>query len=363
MAEVRLEGVCKGFPGGRTAVRDLTLRIADGEFLVLVGPSGCGKSTTLRLVAGLEAPTGGTIRIGDRDVTGLQPQERDVAMVFQSYALYPHKTVRENLAFPLRMRGTAVAEIPARVMEAARVLGIGDLLDLRPRQLSGGQRQRVALGRAIVRAPSVFLLDEPLSNLDARLRVRTRAELARIHQHLGTTMLYVTHDQEEAMTLGDRIAVMQEGVLQQVAPPLDVYRTPANVFVAGFIGSPAINLLPCALDDQQLRGRSFRFPSPGHLGAAAGREGLLVGSRPQDATLVGGGDGDLNGTVDMVEPLGPELLAHVALAGEQDGEPFRVLAPSDTPLARGMEVGIRLRRDRAHVFDRQSGRRLGTLAP
>src|ERR671928_1553518 len=255
MASVRLERVQKTYPNGHVAAQGLDLEIADGEFMVLVGPSGCGKSTALRMIAGLETPTGGRIVIGDRDVTSLPPQERDIAMVFQSYALYPHMTVRENLAFGLRMRGASRTVIEQRVADAARALGLDGVLERKPSQLSGGQRQRVALGRAIVREPKVFLFDEPLSNLDAKLRVETRAELARLHRRLRATVVYVTHDQEEAMTLGSRVAVMRDGFLQQVAPPMELYRRPANRFVAGFVGSPAMNFLPREEVPRQLEGR------------------------------------------------------------------------------------------------------------
>jgi multiple sugar transport system ATP-binding protein len=364
MGEIRLTDVHKTYPGGHAAVRGVDLRIADGEFLVLVGPSGCGKSTTLRLVAGLETPTAGTIAIGERDVTRLPPQDRDIAMVFQSYALYPHKTVRENLAFPLRMHRVAAADIPRRIDVVAHVLGLDGLLDKTPRQLSGGQRQRVALGRAIVREPQAFLLDEPLSNLDAKLRVQTRAELARIHRRLQATMLYVTHDQEEAMTLGDRVAVMHGGRLQQVAPPLEVYRRPANVFVAGFIGSPAMNFLACTLgsaDGQaELRGPSVRLPLPAAVSIdSPAPGGWLLGVRPQDVALVAVGEGDAVGRVEVVEPLGPELLAHVAVPDEPGAEPLRVVVPTDSALSEGVDVGLRFRRDRLHLFARETGERVG----
>jgi multiple sugar transport system ATP-binding protein len=365
MAEIQLSGVQKTYPGGHAAVRGVDLHIADGEFLVLVGPSGCGKSTTLRLVAGLETPTGGTITIGSRDVTQLPPQDRDIAMVFQSYALYPHKTVRENLAFPLRMHQVAADRIPARIDSVARVLGLEELLDKTPRQLSGGQRQRVALGRAIVREPQAFLLDEPLSNLDAKLRVQTRAELARIHRRLRATMLYVTHDQEEALTLGDRVAVMHGGLLQQVAPPLEVYRRPANVFVAGFVGSPAMNFLACTRsgpDGDDLIGRAFRLPLPADLRTSTAVSGpLMLGIRPQDVALVAVGEGerDAAGRVEVVEPLGPEVLAHVTLTEAPEAEPLRVVVPADGGLTEGSEVGVRLRRDRLHLFARETGQRIG----
>ena len=254
MASVLLDKVWKTYPNGHLAARGVELAIEDGEFMVLVGPSGCGKSTALRMMAGLETPTQGRVLIGDRDVTEVPPQERDVAMVFQSYALYPHMTVRDNLGFGLRMRGTPPARIAERVDVAAKVLGLAAVLDRKPGQLSGGQRQRVALGRAIVREPMVFLFDEPLSNLDAKLRLETRAELARLHRRLAATMVYVTHDQEEALTLGTRVAVMNEGRVEQVGPPLEVYRRPETLFVATFVGSPAMNLLPADLLPSLSRG-------------------------------------------------------------------------------------------------------------
>ncbi len=250
MAEVLLDNVRKVYSNGHEAVKGVSLHIADGEFLVLVGPSGCGKSTTLRMVAGLEDATGGTIQIGGRVVNDVHPKDRDIAMVFQNYALYPHMTVAKNMGFALKLRGVPKTDVDRRVAEAARMLGIHDLLDRKPKQLSGGQRQRVAVGRAIVREPRAFLFDEPLSNLDAKLRVTTRAELKGLHQRLKTTTIYVTHDQEEAMTLGDRIVVMSQGVIQQVGAPMDVYRHPANRFVAGFIGTPPMNFL----DGQIVRG-------------------------------------------------------------------------------------------------------------
>ena len=248
MAEVSLQGVSKIYPGGVHAVRDVSLEIADGEFVALVGPSGCGKTTTLRMIAGLEDIDGGRISIGGKVVNEVHPRDRDIAMVFQNYALYPHMTVGKNMAFALKMRKVPKAEIARRVGDAARILGIEELLDRKPRQLSGGQRQRVAVGRAIVREPKAFLFDEPLSNLDAKLRVATRAELKALHQRLKTTTVYVTHDQEEAMTLGDRIVVMSKGVILQVGPPLEVYRKPVNRFVASFIGSPPMNFIDGRLD-------------------------------------------------------------------------------------------------------------------
>jgi multiple sugar transport system ATP-binding protein len=344
MASVRLEGVAKTYPNGHVAATGLDLAIADGEFMVLVGPSGCGKSTALRMIAGLETPTAGRILIGERDVTMVPPQGRDIAMVFQSYALYPHMTVRDNLAFGLRMRGAPQDVIDRRVADAARALGLDQVLGRRPAQLSGGQRQRVAVGRAIVREPKAFLFDEPLSNLDAKLRVETRAELARLHRRLGATVVYVTHDQEEAMTLGTRVAVMHQGVLQQVAPPMELYRRPVNRFVAEFVGSPAMNFL---------QGESLRDLAPG------GREaGLTLGVRPHDVRIVERGQGDLNGRVDVVEPLGSELLVYLELEGTAAGTPLRVSAPPEPAIDEGRPVAVVLDRARLHWFDRETGRRV-----
>jgi ABC-type sugar transport system ATPase subunit len=368
VATIRLEGVAKTYPGGHAAVRGVDLAVGDGEFLVLVGPSGCGKSTILRLVAGLETPTAGRIWIGDRDVTPLPPQQRDVAMVFQSYALYPHKTVRDNLAFPLRMRHAPPEEIARRVAATAGLLGLEPLLERRPRQLSGGQRQRVALGRAMVREPQAFLLDEPLSNLDAQLRVQTRAELARMQRRLTATMLYVTHDQEEAMTLGDRIALLRDGVLQQLAPPMEAYRRPVNTFVAGFIGSPAMNFFPGRLEAGPGGGPALRCAAftlslpdapPSPLPPLPAGTDLLLGIRPPDIGLTGPGGGDVQGRVDVVEPLGDAMLLHVALSRGAGGEPVRVVAAEEAARAEGDEVGLELRRDRLHLFARESGRRVG----
>lgn len=298
MSEVVFENVGKVYSrGDRPAVDSFSLTVKDGEFLVLVGPSGCGKSTTLRMVAGLELPTSGKISISGKDVTNLPPKDRDIAMVFQNYALYPHMTVRENMAFALKLRGVKRAEIDRRVQAAAETLGLVDYLKRLPKALSGGQRQRVALGRAIVREPAVFLFDEPLSNLDAKMRVEMRAEIIRLHQRLGATMIYVTHDQTEAMTMGSRIVVMNEGRIQQVAPPLEVYERPANQFVATFIGTPPMNIFPAG---------SFGFER-------------TVGLRPEHISLLSAdcknAEYALDGTVDFTEPLGPETLVHVLSAG------------------------------------------------
>jgi multiple sugar transport system ATP-binding protein len=356
MAEIVLEGVSKTYAGGPAAVRDVTVAARDGELLVLVGPSGSGKSTVLRLIAGLEEPTAGRIHVGGRDVTDVPPQARDLAMVFQNYALYPHKTVRQNLAFGLQVRGTGKAETAERVQRTAAALGIDGLLDRRPAQLSGGQRQRVALGRALVREPQAFLLDEPLSNLDPRLRTDTRAELALLHQRLRATMVYVTHDQEEAMTLGTRVAVMRDGRIEQIAAPLELFREPANTFVAGFIGSPAMNLWTVRVD------RSGRRLAGGGLAIDLDRNApradadLVVGIRPHDVLEEGDGPAHLRGRVDVVEPLGATTVAHVRVAGL---DPLvRLLAPGDARLAVGADVGLRLRLDQLHFFEPSSGRRL-----
>jgi len=353
MASLRLRELEKRFPDGTLAVKRVDLEVADGELLVLVGPSGCGKSTIMRMIAGLERPTAGRILIGDRDVSDVRPQERDVAMVFQSYALYPHKSVRDNLAFGLRMRGVPKREIAERIEQVAKMLELGPLLDKKPRKLSGGQRQRVALGRAIVRSPQVFLLDEPLSNLDARLRVQTRTELARLQRRLGATMVYVTHDQEEAMTLGDRVAVMCDGRIEQVGPPLEVYRRPSTAFVGGFVGSPAMSFLDATVEHGAVSAAGARLALP--LAVEPGAR-LLVGIRPADVVLCRAGDGDARGRIDVLEALGHDLLCHVRLDGA--GALVRALAPADADLSEGNEVGLRFPPERVHLFDAESGRRL-----
>jgi ABC-type sugar transport system ATPase subunit len=334
MALVRLEGIGKTYPNGHVAAKGLDLEIRDGEFMVLVGPSGCGKSTALRMIAGLETPTSGRILIGDRDVTALPPQDRDIAMVFQTYALYPHMTVGENLAFGLRMRGTQPRIIEQRVTEASRALGLEPVLGRRPAQLSGGQRQRVALGRAIVREPKVFLFDEPLSNLDAKLRVETRAELARLHRRLGATVVYVTHDQEEAMTLGSRVAVMRDGFLQQVAPPMELYRRPANRFVAEFVGSPGMNFLPAG--------------AVAGVGSQPGS--ATLGVRPHDLTIVSQGAGDVDAWVDVVESRGSEQLVYLRIGATGEGTELRVVAPPELALEEERVVGVSFDRKRLHWF-------------
>jgi multiple sugar transport system ATP-binding protein len=325
MAEIQLVHVTKVYGDEVAAVRDLSLEVAEGEFVVLVGPSGCGKTSALRMVAGLEEITAGEIRIGGRVVNDLAPRDRDIAMVFQNYALYPHKSVFENLAFGLRMRKVPKAEQRRRVEEIARVLGLGDMLHRRPAQLSGGQRQRVAMGRAIVREPKAFLMDEPLSNLDAKLRVQMRAEIARIQQALKVTTLYVTHDQVEAMTMGHRVAVMRDGVLQQVDTPQRLYDTPRNLFVASFVGSPPMNLLEAAVerDGSKLVFGERQLELPADVTAErpaladyAGR-GIAVGIRPEDVREASGWDGArLRGRILLVEALGSEQLVHIEIAAK-----------------------------------------------
>ena len=316
MSALRLSHLTKTYAGqDRPALKDFSLDIAPGEFLVLVGPSGCGKSTALRSIAGLEEPDSGTITIGSRDVTNLPPRDRDIAMVFQNYALYPHMTVYDNLAFGLKLRKTPREEIDKRVKDAANTLGLTRYLDRKPKALSGGERQRVALGRALVRSPAVFLFDEPLSNLDAKLRVEVRAELHRLHQLSKATMVYVTHDQVEAMTLGDRIAVLSAGVLQQVDTPLMVYERPANQFVAGFLGSPSMNFLQGTVGDggRSVRIAGAQWPVDGALALAlASRSGeaVTVGVRPEHLTI-GGPEGALEGRVEFGEALGAETLLYV----------------------------------------------------
>ncbi len=359
MANVLLKHLDKTYPNGFHAVEDVNLEIADGEFVVLVGPSGCGKSTTLRMVAGLEEVTGGEIYIGDRLVNRVAPGDRDIAMVFQNYALYPHMSVRENMAFGLKMRRTPRAEIDRRVNEAAAILSIEALLDRRPRELSGGQRQRVALGRAIVREPKVFLFDEPLSNLDAKLRVQMRAEIARLHLRLKTTVIYVTHDQVEAMTLGDRIVLMDRGVIQQVDSPMNIYQRPLNRFVASFIGSPAMNFIP-----GEVQGGIFRFADSSTNGAPVspsldvGRtipDGPAeLGVRPEDYSVRGSGTSLGTATLDVVEHMGHETMAHFALGGAQQ----IARLPADTSVQPGDRLPLSIPPTAWHLFSATDGRRL-----
>jgi multiple sugar transport system ATP-binding protein len=342
------------------AVKDVNLEIRDKEFMVLVGPSGCGKTTTLRMVAGLESITSGQVLIGDVVVNELPPMDRDIAMVFQNYALYPHMSVYDNMAFGLKMRKVDRAEIGKRVQAAAEILGMQDYLKRKPRQLSGGQRQRVALGRAIVRQPQVFLFDEPLSNLDAKLRVQMRVELKKLHDRLNTTAVYVTHDQVEAMTLGDRVVVMKDGLVQQVGEPLELYNAPANRFVAGFIGSPAMNFAGVRVREAQgalhANGTGFRLDVPaeidGRLRPYAGRD-VTFGIRPEDLHIANGSDPPglcLDGVVEVVEKLGAEILLDL-----QVGDLTMVAAVEPTIRAkRGDKIRFALRPDRLHFFDAAS---------
>jgi multiple sugar transport system ATP-binding protein len=359
MATVTFDHVWKRY-GDVVAVNDFNLEIQDEEFLVLVGPSGCGKTTALRMVAGLEEISDGTLKIGDRVVNDLAPKDRDVAMVFQSYALYPHMTVRDNLAFGLKLRKLPKADIEKRVNEAARIIELTNLLDRKPKQLSGGQRQRVALGRAIVREPAVFLMDEPLSNLDAKLRVQTRAEIARLHQRLKVTIIYVTHDQVEAMTMGDRIAVMNAGILQQVGPPQELYERPVNKFVAGFIGSPSMNFINVnvAREDGRtmLKNANLELAVPERFAAnlAAAGDALTAGIRPEHLEIGDGAaasDVTLRATVDVVEFLGNEELLHVRV-GEHD---LVAIVDASHRVKPGDVVDMRVPIEKVHLFDQNDG--------
>jgi multiple sugar transport system ATP-binding protein len=367
MAMIEFDQVSKRFGDGFVAVDDLSLRIEDGEFMIFVGPSGCGKTTALRMIAGLEEVSSGEIRIGGRSVGGLDPQDRDVAMVFQNYALYPHKSVRENVGFPLRMRSMGKAEIDARVAEVAKMLGIEALLDRKPRDLSGGQRQRVAMGRAIIRHPQVFLMDEPLSNLDAKLRIQMRVELVRLHRRLGVTTIYVTHDQTEAMTLGQRVTVLNKGRIQQVAPPHHLYMHPANAFVAGFIGSPPMNFLRGRLTEAgvdvgpvhvTLDQETLRRITPGP-------QAVLVGLRPEGLVPTAKVDEAIMGEVEVVEELGAERYLYLRPRGldvvEQSDRPAElagsICARLNEPIgvAAGGSVALRPRPELVRLFDPDTG--------
>jgi multiple sugar transport system ATP-binding protein len=340
----------------------VSLSVDPGEFVVFVGPSGCGKSTLLRLIAGLEAPDSGRIVIGERDVTDVHPAERGIAMVFQSYALYPHMSVAENMGFGLRIRGLAKDEIAARVGKAAEILQLGHLLERKPKALSGGQRQRVAIGRAIVREPEVFLFDEPLSNLDAALRGQMRIELARLHAQIGATMIYVTHDQVEAMTLASKIVVLNGGRVEQVGAPLDLYRKPANRFVAGFLGAPRMNFLPAHIvggDNQSVTvdvgGTHIALPRTNIAGSAG--SAATLGVRPEDFTLGSAGESFVHGEITLIERLGGEALAYVRSDASPD-EPIVVKLAGDTPAARHEMVCLAVKPSACHLFDPE-GRALG----
>ena len=370
MATVTYDRASRVYPGGtQPAVDQLSLDIADGEFLVLVGPSGCGKSTSLRMLAGLEPIDRGTVRIGTVDVTTVPPRDRDIAMVFQSYALYPHMTVGQNMGFALKLAGVGKDERERRVAEAARLLDLTGLLERKPKALSGGQRQRVAMGRAIVREPRVFCMDEPLSNLDAKLRVHTRSEIAALQKRLGVTTVYVTHDQVEAMTMGDRVAVMDRGVLQQCGTPRALYENPVNVFVAGFIGSPAMNLGSYPIADGAARIGTATVPLPREvLAQAGGLSEITLGFRPEALTVVGAaeaGPETLEATVDVVEELGSDAYLYGRLAGTVgetaavDGQLVTARIAARTSVERGNTVRLRLRPEGLHAFHPQTGARLG----
>jgi multiple sugar transport system ATP-binding protein len=350
LASVRFVNVSKRF-GRVEAVRDLNLEIPDGQFMTLVGPSGCGKSTTLNMLAGLEEVSDGDIYIGDEEVSGLPPGERDVAMVFQSYALYPHMSVRDNLAFALKVRHDAKEAIARKVTRAARLLGIEELLDRKPRQLSGGQRQRVALGRALVREPRLFLLDEPLSNLDAKLRVQMRAELKLLFDRLATTVVYVTHDQAEAMTMSDRVAIFDKGVVQQVGTPLELYDKPANLFVAGFLGSPPMNFLDAEIADGHLRGAGFAFPLPAWASHLARGHAVILGVRPEDFSPGTPASDAPTAPVTLVEPMGSSTIVYSQL-GERL---IAIETGKDTPLRVGHAVSLAIDPNRLHLFDPETG--------
>jgi multiple sugar transport system ATP-binding protein len=384
MAQIELRDVTKRYPDGYEAVKHMDLEIADGEFLILVGPSGCGKSTALRMIAGLEDISEGQLRIGDEVVNDKAPKDRDIAMVFQNYALYPHMTVRDNMGFALKLAKVDQSEIDKRVTEAARILDLEPHLDRKPANLSGGQRQRVAMGRAIVRSPQAFLMDEPLSNLDAKLRVQMRAEVSRIQDRLGTTTVYVTHDQTEAMTLGDRVAVMRAGVLQQVGAPQELYDDPHNIFVAGFIGSPAMNFLPVTVEGNRAKLPMVDVPVPEGADGASG--GLIAGIRPEhfeDANLVGSDKRDHGSTfkakIELVESMGSEVYAHFALehqgidsaelaelaedAGTSEvpgAGQGRVVARLDpaASVSEGQEAELWVDTSRIHFFDASTGGRI-----
>ncbi len=361
MATVTFDEATRVYPGAdKPSVDKLNIAVGDGEFLVLVGPSGCGKSTSLRMLAGLEDVDEGAIRIGDRDVTNVSPKDRDIAMVFQNYALYPHMTVAQNMGFALKIAGEDKAKIRERIVEAAKILDLEPFLDRKPKALSGGQRQRVAMGRAIVRSPQVFLMDEPLSNLDAKLRVQTRAQIAALQRRLGVTTVYVTHDQVEAMTMGDRVAVLKDGILMQVDTPRRMYDHPNNVFVAGFIGSPAMNLLEVPVVNDALSFGQLSVPVPRDVAAKAGAGGrrVTVGIRPEDMDLAGAGEG-IPTTVNLVEELGAD--AYIYGTADVNGARHEVMARVDgrRPPTAGQLVHLAPNQGHLHMFSRETGQRLG----
>ena len=354
MAEVNIDGVVKTF-GEVKVIHGVDCRIADGEFIVILGPSGCGKSTLLRIVAGLETQTGGNVEIGGKVVNDVEPKDRNIAMVFQNYALYPHMSVYDNMAYGLRVRGMGKAEIDVRVRKAAGILNLNELLERKPRQLSGGQRQRVAMGRAIVREPAVFLFDEPLSNLDAKLRVQMRIEIKRLHQTIKTTSIYVTHDQVEAMTLADRLIVMNAGRAEQIGTPMEIYARPATVYVAGFIGSPAMNMLPAR---RAADGKGIELPGGAKLNLAqplAGSGDLLVGIRPEHISIAASGGGVFQTSVDLVEALGADTLVHGRIGNDVG---LTVRLSGTTRVAAGQRLALVVPPEDFHLYDAASGQRL-----
>ena len=359
MATVTFDKATRIYPGGdKPAVDALDLQIKDGEFLVLVGPSGCGKTTSLRMLAGLEDVNDGRILIGDRDVTNEAPKDRDIAMVFQNYALYPHMSVADNMGFALKIAGVPKAEIRTRVVEAAKILDLEAYLERKPKALSGGQRQRVAMGRAIVRQPQVFLMDEPLSNLDAKLRVQTRTQIASLQRRLGITTVYVTHDQVEAMTMGDRVAVLKDGLLQQCDTPRRMYDHPDNVFVAGFIGSPAMNLIDVPVVDGGVTVGDSTLPVGRDILDGAGGSSVTLGVRPEDLDLATDGTG-LKVLVEVVEELGAD--AYIYGMTDSGGEQKEIIARVDgrRPPEKGSTIHLVPKPDNLHLFSKQDGRRLG----
>src|ERR1700742_4933875 len=390
MAEIALEHITKRYGDGYEAVKDLNLDVADGEFMILVGPSGCGKSTALRMVAGLEDITDGELKIGDQVVNDKTPKDRDIAMVFQNYALYPHMTVRDNMGFALKLAGMPKAEIAEKVNDAARILDLEQHLERKPANLSGGQRQRVAMGRAIVRNPSAFLMDEPLSNLDAKLRVQMRAEISRIQQRFETTTIYVTHDQTEALTLGDRIAVMRAGILQQVGSPSELYGAPKYLLVGGFIGSPSMNFLPAEIDGDNLKTPLGTMPIPDSIrsrlqsGPGGGRGGVIVGMRPEDfedASLVNNQSAGITfkTKIDVLESMGSEFYAYFVVESErvsaqeleelasdagaaelprQEGSQITARLEPASRVRQGQETELWFNTEHIHLFDPESGQAL-----
>ena len=364
MASVTYESASRIYtPGARPAINRLNLEIADGEFLVLVGPSGCGKSTALRMLAGLEEIDEGRILIGGEDVSDVSPKDRDIAMVFQSYALYPHMTVEDNMGFALKIAGVPKAERKRQVLEAAKLLDLQDYLDRKPKALSGGQRQRVAMGRAIVRSPKVFLMDEPLSNLDAKLRVQTRTQIAALTRKLGVTTVYVTHDQVEAMTMGDRVCVLKDGILQQVDVPRNLYARPANVFVAGFIGSPAMNLLTAQHDGTGVVIGGQRFDIPAQILQRASSSEVILGMRPEDLQVVGPDEAGLEMEVVLTEELGADAYIFGIPKGFETLETTIVRVDGRKPPMQGDTVHIVPNIEYLHVFDAETGLRLNEEIP